>query len=117
MILDNFLLNRIDTEKNPLIHYSGLKIDKTNLLKAYDRGIIGSKLCQYITLVDTNEQIDPNKKYRIANVEKYFIKSQNERIKNMYSSSKPLNINIHDLFKQHFEKHPEVNYTPDIRLY
>ena len=117
MILDNFLFNRIDTEKNSLIHYSGLKIDKTNLLKAYDRGIIGSRLCQYITLADTNEQIDPDKKYRIANVEKYFIKSQNEKIKNMFSSSKPLNINIHDLFKQHFEKHPKVCYNPDIRLY
>ena len=117
MILDNFLFNRIDTEKNPLIHYSGLKIDKTGLLKAYDSGIIGSRLCQYITLTDTNEQIDPNKKYRIANVEKYFIKSQNERIKNMFSSSKPLNINIHDLFKQHFEKHPKIHYKPDIRLY
>ncbi len=117
MVLDNFLFNRLDTEKNPLMHYSGLKIDKTGLMAAYDRGIVGDELCQYITLTDTNEQIDPNKQYRIANVEKYFIKATNEKIKEFYSSSKPLNINIHDLFKDHFKKHPNIHYTPDTRLY
>lgn len=117
MVLDNFLFNRLDTEKNPLMHYSGLKIDKTGLMAAYERGIVGDELCQYITLTDTNEQIDPNKQYRIANVEKYFIKATNEKIKEFYSSSKPLNINIHDLFKDHFKKHPNIHYTPDIRLY
>lgn len=66
-------------------------------------GELGDELCQYITLTDTNEQIDPNKQYRIANVEKYFIKATNEKIKEFYSSSKPLNINIHDLFKDHFK--------------
>ena len=86
-------------------------------MAAYDRGIFGEELCQYITLADTNEQIDPNKKYRIANVEKYFTKTTNEKIKELYASSKPLNINIHDLFKEHFKKHPNVSYTQENRLY
>lgn len=117
MILDNFLFNRVDTEKNPLVHYSGLKIDKTGFMAAYDRGIIGDELCRYITLTDTDETIDPNKKYRIANVEKYFNKAADDKIKKMYESSEHLGINIHDLFKSHFKKHPNVHYTPDTRLY
>lgn len=117
MVLDNFLFNRVDTEKNPLVHYSGLKIDKTGFMAAYDRGIIGDELCRYITLTDTDETIDPNKKYRIANVEKYFNKAADDKIKKMYESSEHLGINIHDLFKSHFKKHPNVHYTPDTRLY
>ncbi len=117
MVLDNLLFNRLDTEKNPLIHYSGLKVDKTGLLAAYDKGIIGEELCKFITLSDTGETINPDEKYRIANVEKYFNKSVNEKIKELYSASEPLNINIHDLLKEHFRKHPNIHYTPENRLY
>ena len=117
IVLDNFLFNRVDTEKNPLVHYSGLKIDKTGFLAAYDKGIIGDELCNFIFLSDTNEPVNPNKKYRIANVEKYFTKATSKRAEELYASSRPLNINIHDLFKDHFKKHPNIKYTPDIRLY
>lgn len=117
MVLDNFLFNRIDTEKNPIIHYSGLTIDKTNFMKEYSKGKIGAELCKYLTLEETGENIDPNKTYKIANPEKYFIKSSNDKIKGMYNSAHPLNSNIHDLFLGHFNEKECITFTPRVRFY
>lgn len=117
MVEDNFLFNKTDTEKNPIIHYSGLKIDKTGFMNAHSKGKRGADLCSYITLQETGEGIDPDKTYRIANPEKYFIKTGNEKIKKMMNKSYPLYENVHDLFKSYFERNPETTFTPDMRLY
>lgn len=116
LVLDNFLFNEIDTEKNPLIQYSGLKIDKSALMEASKQGAGFNELCQFITLEETNEPINPNQTYKIANVEKYFIKSKNEKIKDMINDAYPLNLSAREAFENHFKKNNEVIYEPKVRL-
>ena len=116
MILDNFRFNKLDPERNTIIHYSGLKIDKTGFMDAYSKGKIGSDLCEFVTLTDTNEQINPDETYKIANAEKYFIKAHDEKIKKMYENSSKLGAGVHKLFRDHFIKHPDITFTPDNRL-
>ncbi|MCD7878677.1 MAG: metallophosphoesterase, partial [Candidatus Gastranaerophilales bacterium] len=102
LILDNFIFNQDSPEKNPLIQYSGLKIDKTNLMKNLDKNKTEKELSKFVIDKKTNQPIDLNKNYKIANVEKYFNKSLNPNIKELKKSSEYLPYTVQDLFKQHF---------------
>lgn len=117
MIGDNFLFNSIDTEKNPIIHYSGIKVNKTEFVKGALMGQKEDELCKYITFEETNEPVDPDKTYKIANPEKYFIKTTNPKIKGIYQKSYPLDINIRDLLPQYFMKHNSIKTETKERFY
>ncbi len=117
MVLDNFLFNSKDIERNPLIQYSGLIIDKTSMMRDYQNGNSLKDLCKYITLKETGKPVTPDETYRIANPEKYFIKAHNDELKNMINKSKPLGLNVHDLLKEYFENNKEIEFEPDTRLY
>lgn len=117
MVLDNFLFNQIDTEKNPLIHYAGLKINKSDLMEAYDSGKSDEELCKYVILKETNEPIKPDKTYKIANPEKFFIKSTDDKIKELKKASYPLDLNVHDAFSDYFKRNPVSEIELENRLY
>ncbi|MBQ9246337.1 metallophosphoesterase [bacterium] len=117
MLTDNFLFNMIDREKNPMIHYSGIAVDRTGLLAAYHNGSDFKDLCKYISSTYTGFDINPEKKYRIANPLKYFEKAQIEQIKEMKSKSQSLHCEIHELFNDYFKKHNVITYTPEERLF
>ncbi len=117
MVLDNFIFNRELPEKNPLIHYSGLQIDRTGMIKAYDEGASLEELSKFIIDASTNKSIDTNKNYKIANVEKYFNKSQNDVIKRMKDFSEYTGNKVQHLFKQHFlESGGSLFANCDIRI-
>ncbi len=117
LIMDNFVFNMADKEKNPIIQYAGITIDKTNMLEDYHNGKSFKDLCKYIKLTSTGEQINPNFIYRIANPKKYFEKSNSEEIRNKIYSSTPLNKNVHELFENYFAEHNTITYVPETRLY
>ena len=117
LVLDNFLFNQIDTERNPLFHYSGIKIDKKELLKAYQNGKMGAELCKYITLDETGEAISPTEGYKIANPEKFFTKSRHGKIRGLKNASYPIGLNVHDAFNNYFKNHPTVEVKLEDRIY
>lgn len=117
LIMDNYKFNLKDREKNPIIHYAGIKVDRTNLLKNYKRTNDNAKLCPFVILSKTGKSIKPDSVYRIANPIKYFEKAQNKEIKNLLSVSKPLNGNVVEMFNEYFDKYPTTIYKPDVRIY
>ncbi len=117
LVLDNFLFNQIDTERNPLFHYSGIKIDKKGFLKAYQNGKMGAELCKYITLDETGEAISPTEGYKIANPEKFFTKSRHGKIRGLKNASYSIGLNVHDAFNNYFKNHPTVEVKLEDRIY
>ena len=103
IVLDNILFNSEMPKKNPLVHYAGLEIDKTKMFEAYNSGADLSELSHYVKDIKTGKPVDISAKYRIANVEKYFNKSQNPQIKAIKHISNYTGDTVQDLFKQHFE--------------
>lgn len=103
MLLDNYLTNRIAPEKNPIIHYSGLIVDRQALLKDYDDGKGYDELRKHIKTQIDEQIIDLNKNYKIANVIKYYNKMQNPKLRTLKDVSEPLNQNAKQLFIKHFE--------------
>ena len=118
MVLDNLLFNKDLPQKNPLIHYAGLSINKTKILEEYKLGASLEKLSQYIIDQKTNKPINPTKSYKIANVEKYFNKSQNPKIKDLKNKSQYLGDSVQSLFKQHFDSSNDSLFAKcDVRIY
>ena len=115
IIKDNFEFNAQNPETNPLIHYSGITVDKTNFMK--EASTKPEDYCKYITLEDTDETVNPDKTYKIANPEKYFVKSNNPKIKSMQNFAYPLNLNVRDLFCDYFKKHNEITVKSRTRFY
>lgn len=103
LIVDNISFNKIDQNKNPLIHYAGLIIDRTKILEAMERGENPESMTKYIKNANTGKLINPRRKYKIANVEKYFNKSNNPNIKAMKEHSKFIGSSVQEEFKKHFE--------------
>lgn len=103
LVTDNISFNKIDQNRNPIIHYSGLIVDRTRILDAIQRGENPEKFTRYITNANTGKLINPRKKYKIANVEKYFNKSNNPDIKKMKNHSEFIGLSAQDAFKNHFE--------------
>lgn len=116
MLLDNYLTNRIAQEKNPIIHYSGLMVDRQALLKDYDEGKSYEELRKHIKTQKDKQIIDLNKSYKIANVIKYYNKMQNQKIKALKDISTPLNQNAKKLFIQHFEQTKNNYFEYESRL-
>jgi len=117
MVLDNVITNSKNPEKNPLIHYAGLDIDKTGLLSAAEE-TDSAELCRYIKDKRTGQPILPDKIYRFANTEKYFNKSINIKIKKIKDVSVYTGFTVQELFKRYFETSNgviQVNY--DVRIY
>ncbi len=104
MVLDNFTFNEENPKRNPLIHYSGLITDKTNMLKDYKAGKNIEELAKYVTDTRTNEPLELDKVYKIANPEKYFKKSQNKKIRDLKESSSYTEDTVQSLFKKYFEE-------------
>lgn len=117
IVLDNLLFNNENPEKNPIIHYSGLIINKTKILEKYSEINDFSDLTEYIIDTDTKEPIKPDKTYRIANVEKYFNKSANSIIRNSKNKSLYIGKSVQELFKQYFENNKDNLYANcDMRI-
>lgn len=102
MVADNVLFNKDTPQKNPIIHYSGLIFDRTNMLKELEAGKKPEELLNYIIDAETDKPIEADKTYKIANVEKYFNKSTTPEIKALKAKSTYTGYNVQDLFKEHF---------------
>ena len=117
MILDNFLFNKDMPQQNPLIHYSGLIIDRTSMLEKYEQNTDINELAKYVIITQTGKPIDPEQHYKIANVEKYFNKSQNSRIKEFKDYSEYTGYTLQELFKKHFQESDGKLYAKcDVRI-
>ena len=118
MVLDNLLFNKDLPQKNPLIHYAGLSVNRTKLLEEYEKGASLEQLSAYIINSKTNEPIIPDAEYKMANVEKYFDKSQNPKIKSLKNKSKKFGNTVQNLFKKHFEDSKDNLFAKcDVRIY
>ena len=118
MVIDNILFNKDMPQKNPIIHYSGLIIDKTKILRELSQGKKPQELSHLIVDSRTNLPIEKNKEYKIANVEKYFNKSSNPKIKSLKHNSEFTPFTVQELFKKHFKDAEDgrVYAKCDIRL-
>ena len=117
MILDNFLFNKDMPQQNSLIHYSGLIIDRTSMLEKYEQNSDINDLAKYVIISETGKPIDPEQHYKIANVEKYFNKSQNSRIKEFKDYSEYTGYTLQELFKKHFQESDGKLYAKcDVRI-
>ena len=117
IVMDNFLFNDIAPEKNPLIHYSGLSIDRTNMMKDYYNCKDYKYLCKYLKTDKKGESVKPDSIYKIVNPIKYFKKAHSQWISDMLFHSKSLNCNMIDLFNEYFNSHNEIVFEPKIRIY
>lgn len=99
LILDNYLFEQ---KAPPIMQYSGLIIDKTELLKAYEKNVSLEDCTQFIIDENTGKKVEPDKIYKIANVEKYFDKSKNCNIIELKKSSNYLGFSVQTLLKKHF---------------
>ena len=103
LVADNISFNKIDQNKNPLIQYSGLIVNRTKILEELENGSSPEKIAKHIVNVNTGKRINPRKTYKIANVEKYFNKSNNPEIRELKNRSEFLGCNVQEAFKNHFE--------------
>lgn len=118
LVADNIEFNKDFPEKNPLIHYSGLSVDRTGMLKAIEDGESPQELTRFIIDKNTSEPIEKDKKYKIANPVKYFKKTSNEYIKALQEVSENTGLNLKELFKKYFENSSgTVKATFDVRIY
>ena len=118
MIGENIMSNAQSREKNPLNHYSGLSYNKTMLIKGIQMGLDEKNLILFIR--DKNgEPLDLDREYLLANVEKFFLKSKNPFIKELYTSNRTAMtlLNAKEEFKKHFEENlNEVSASKEIRV-
>ena len=118
MIVENVMSNAQSREKNPLNHYSGLSYNKTMLIKGIEMGLDEKNLISFIR--DKNgEPLDLDREYLLANVEKFFLKSKNPFIKELYTSNRTAMtlLNAKEEFKKHFEENlNEVSASKEIRV-
>ena len=117
LVADNYISNKNNPKKNPLVHYSGIIADRTNLIKAYENGADYSELSKYVLDERTRKPVDCSKKYKIANIEKYFNKSQNGLIRDLKDYSVDSGLDIKTLFKQHFEEGESTEARCDVRVF
>lgn len=106
VILENLLTNKQNPDRNPLTHYGNLKINKTLLLYSYEHGIDKKYLTSFLERIDTGEKIEPEKKYKVANVEKFFKKCKNQAILSIFSPEKNFytGLNAKEEFKNYFQE-------------
>lgn len=104
IVCENIASNKEDQTRNPLMHYSGLKINRSMLIKGMEKGLRKEYLRDFITRADTDEPIELDKTYKIANVEKFFIKSKYPPIKELYisTSTTKTRLNAKEEFRNYF---------------
>lgn len=102
LILDNFIFNKDMPQQNPLIHYSGLIVDRKRMLEEFSSGTSIDDLIKNVIDARTNEPISLTKEYKLANVEKYFNKSQNSIIRELKKVSEYTGSSVQELLKEHF---------------
>lgn len=107
LVLENLLFNETAPERNPIMHYSGLIIEKDALLREYHKGKSAEHLANFVKTTD-DKPLDLEKTYIVANVEKYFKKSKKPLIHDfMYSNAVPLHLNARELFTGHISKNKD----------
>ena len=106
IICDNILFNDKNHQKNPLLQYSGIKINKNTMLALLKKGMEPSALCNLVKTTKDDKPIDLTKTYYLANVEKLFNKTKFDLLKNIYKSNRThkTNLNAKELFKSYFEE-------------
>ena len=117
ILLDNYITNRTAPERIPIIHYSGLIVDKTALLEAYDKGGEYEELAKCIKTQKDGEIIDLKKNYNLVNVVKYFNKMQNTYLREIGKRAKPVRGNAKALFEKHFDENKTINFNYEPRLF
>lgn len=117
IILDNIIFNSIDEQKNPLFQYSGIKVQKDKMLEDWIENAQIENLYKYVIVEKTGKILEADKMYKMANTEKYFIKTKNPFIKSFSKKAVPLNKNVLDLFIDYFNNNDEIIYNPTIRFY
>lgn len=111
LVVDNILFNQKNPNRNPLIQYSGLTIDRTKILEALSRGESLKNITRYITDENTGNAINESKMYTIANVEKYFDKSDNPQIRELKEHSEYFGMTVQEALKNHFISTDEPLYA------
>lgn len=105
LILDNLLFNEPRNERKPLIHYSGLVINRDLILQKYHDGESFENLSKYVYVENYGRSLDLNAEYTIVNPRKYFMKSKNPLInKELFNKAEKMNLNARDLFVQHVNR-------------
>lgn len=98
LVLENLLFNETAPERNPIMHYCGLVIEKSALLEGYHKGKSAEYLSSFVKTTD-GKPLDLKEIYTVANVEKYFKKSKKPLIHEiLYSEAVPLHLNARELF-------------------
>lgn len=118
LIADGLLFNEKSPERNPLMQYSGLIIDRKAILEGLHSGKSPEELTQFVRTAEDNKQIENDRTYTIANVIKYFAKSKNDFIhRTLFAEAEPLNLNAKDLFRNYMEEHKRNLYAKcDVRI-
>lgn len=119
IICENVLSNSQNKERNPLNHFSGLKYNKTMLLKGMKAKLSDKDLIKFVRRTQDNEPLELDRTYTLANVEKFFVKSKNSGIKALYGSNRTARtmLNAKEEFRKHFsESIDEVQASDEIRV-
>lgn len=120
IVCENIMLNKNNPKRNPLLQFSGLKINKTLMLNLLEHKTPSQSLCHLITTCD-GEEIQKDKVYYMANVEKFFLKTKNPTIKSLYydkTRTHKTSINAKKAFQQYFEEDSkDVVAKKEIRYY
>lgn len=119
IICENVLSNSQNKERNPLNHFSGLKYNKTMLLKGMKAKLSDKDLIKFVRRTQDNEPLELDRTYTLANVEKFFVKSKNSDIKALYGSNRTARtmLNAKEEFRKHFsESIDEVQASDEIRV-
>ncbi len=105
VILDNIKANGINKDRNALYHYSNLIIDKTQIEEGLKKGASDTDLSKFVIDKSTNEPIDLDKFYKVANVEKFFMKSKDEHMLELFKDkdkTKKTKLNAVHVFVDYF---------------
>lgn len=119
IVTDNLIANEKDKNKNPLNHYSGLKVEKTLLLDGIKHNLPKEILIQFLRRTDTGEPLELDGEYKLANIEKAFLKTKNPIEKELYTNKGTIktNLNAKSEFIRHFyENLDEVQAKEEIRI-
>ena len=119
IVTNNLIANEKDKNKNPLNHYSGLKIEKTLLLDGIKHNLPKEILIQFLRRTDTGEPLELDGEYKLANIEKAFLKTKNPIEKELYTSKDTIktDLNAKSEFLRHFyENLDEVQAKEEIRI-
>lgn len=107
IIYSNLRFNRLDCEKNPIVHYSGLTIDM-RLADLDIKTASDEELKEMIHMEKTGQPIELDKIYKIANPQKWLQKSEYSNIERLAKEAVPLyGANAKKLFIEHFESLPQ----------